>query len=965
MKRPLVTGSALALGLLVLALAALVAYRTNVAQWWLSDQLTERGFAFASLEVTALGLGEARISGITAGRDRELQVEDVTLTYRWPELFTGRFAGVSVDGLTLSLDLTGRGPPLGSLDEVFGPLLTETGAEGPPGDLPDIAVRNAKVVARTRIGPVVLTADGRLGPVGGAGTPGSFDFSVAGDQGRITGLLDFTIDAASRVDGRFVLRPGSLTWPVVGLELAVAGGSIDFRSSRETLERFEGDLDLEAFNLGGKEFGAGSLAVQLRDEAFSLTGSHGGDPRYGSGFELNLVVEDWIRAPRLDAAFRLGADVGDLPWQLLPLQAAGLVEPTNGRTGLALSVAGKLAPLSALPQGLADPKSLLRQLELEVGLDIRLSDWVLPDQVEAFDANFPLVARLSGGRIEAKLDGRAALRDAVPVEALIDKARLPRQLLGHELVFRLGGVDDEVFELRADLTQPNPALNLHGSLSIVAPGRLSALLSGDARLDQDAGALGLSFDKLAARIRSADLRGLPLGALDAAGRLTGRVGATGQLVTLALDALELEVEREAEEPLLVTASSGTARFDSGSQTLAFEAWRLALPEPALALSGLSATIPLAAEPARPIAFTIDTVEDSGAAPRFAPARLEGEVAPDGEVYRFSAELAGPPAAAPLVLSGVHDPANQSGRLRLAPKTLTFDPNGLQPGDLSPRLAVLEKAAGRAEVEGELTWGPSGPQGAVSLTLEDLSFEAEGTAVAGLGLGLTLSPLLPAVGSPPAQLLVAGRIEQAVPVTDLRVAFRVLPQEPAAVLIEQADFAAMGGRFRVSDTLWVLDRPEQEAVIQVLGLDLETLLDRLKLEGLEGNGEIVGQIPVRIEDGAVIVADAALRAQRPGRLRFKSEAAAEMLRAGGEPVQLLLQALEDFRYDTLTLAGTKDASNEIEIALKLLGNNPAVLEGHPFEFNINLTGNIGPILEALAQGSEVSGEALRRSWRLRR
>ncbi len=963
MKRPLVTGFALGLGLLVLALAALVAYRTNVAQWWLSDQLTKRGFAFAELEVTSLGLGEARISGITAGRDQELQVEAVILAYRWPELFTGRFAGISVEGLTLNLDLTGQGPPLGSLDEVFGPLLAEPGAEGPPGELPEISVRDAKVVARTRVGPVALTADGRLGPVGGAATPGSFDFAVAADQGRITGQLRFTVDAANRVDGGFILRPGFLAWPAVGLELAVAGGSIDFSSGTETLERFEGDLVLEALNLGGKEFGAGTLAFQLLDEAFSLSAYHG-DTRNGARLELSLVVKDWIRSPLMDADLRLETDAGDLPWQLLPLEAAGLVQPTTGRAKLVLSVDGRLLPLSALPQGAADPMGLLRQLDLEAGLDIRLSDWVLPDQIEAFDANFPMVARLSDGQVEARAQGRAVLRDAVPVETLLDRARLPRRVLGHELILALAGVDDEVFELRADLTQPNPALNLHGTVTLEAPRRLSAVLSGEARLILEDGALGLSFDDLAARVRSADLRGLPLGALDLAGRLTGRVGAAGYLVTLALDALELEVERDQEQPLVVRGRSGTARVEGEAGTLALDSWRLALPDPAVSLAGLSATVPFAPDPTRPIAFAVESIEDSSAAPRFARARLKGEVARDGEAYRFSAELTGPPAAGPLVVSGVHNPADGRGRLRLAPKTLSFDPEGLQPGDLSPRLAILEKAAGRAEVEGRLAWGPAGPEGEVSLALEDLSFEAEDAVVAGLSLGLTLSPLVPAVGSPPGQLLVAGRIEQAVPVTDLRVAFRVPPREPAAFLIEQADFAALGGRFRVSDTLWVLDRPYQDMVVQVLGLDLETLLDRLKLEGVAGNGEIVGLIPVRIEDGAVIVNDAALRAQQPGRLRFKSEAAAEMLRAGGEPVELLLQALEDFHYETLTLAGTKDAADDIEIALQLLGNNPAVLEGHPFKFNINLSGNIGPILDALAQGSEVTGEALRRSWRLR-
>ncbi len=50
---------------------------------------------------------------------------------------------------------------------------------------------------------------------------------------------------------------------------------------------------------------------------------------------------------------------------------------------------------------------------------------------------------------------------------------------------------------------------------------------------------------------------------------------------------------------------------------------------------------------------------------------------------------------------------------------------------------------------------------------------------------------------------------------------------------------------------------------------------------------------------------------------------------------------------------------------MLGQNPEVLDGHPFKFNINLTGNLDPILKAIAKGRNISSDLLGRTWRLQR
>jgi hypothetical protein len=82
------------------------------------------------------------------------------------------------------------------------------------------------------------------------------------------------------------------------------------------------------------------------------------------------------------------------------------------------------------------------------------------------------------------------------------------------------------------------------------------------------------------------------------------------------------------------------------------------------------------------------------------------------------------------------------------------------------------------------------------------------------------------------------------------------------------------------------------------------------------------------------------------------------------VEAAVKALEDFHYEELSLALAKTAENDATVKLSTLGQNPEVMEGQPFRFNINLESNLTSVLEALQQGYSLSDDALKRAWRLR-
>jgi hypothetical protein len=48
---------------------------------------------------------------------------------------------------------------------------------------------------------------------------------------------------------------------------------------------------------------------------------------------------------------------------------------------------------------------------------------------------------------------------------------------------------------------------------------------------------------------------------------------------------------------------------------------------------------------------------------------------------------------------------------------------------------------------------------------------------------------------------------------------------------------------------------------------------------------------------------------------------------------------------------------LTLAIGLEGANPAVLDGYPFRFNINLSGELAPILAAVREGRRIGAELL--------
>ncbi len=355
------------------------------------------------------------------------------------------------------------------------------------------------------------------------------------------------------------------------------------------------------------------------------------------------------------------------------------------------------------------------------------------------------------------------------------------------------------------------------------------------------------------------------------------------------------------------------------------------------------------------AFTVAEV----AHPSAPPLMLAGDAVLDGDAVTFALRPKTADTDIEIDIRGSHDLAAAEGRARIEVPTLTFSSGALQPEDLTAFLSDLTDVSGAVDAVATVDWGADGVDGTAEVGATDMSFTAAGVNIAGLSTTLNFTSLLP-LASRPAQPLTIRTIDAGVPLRDLsaRLGFALDDAGNARLDLPAATVAFAGGRISLADAGLDTGQAENRLTLQFDRVDLAELLKLVQLEGLSGTGVLNGSLPVVIRDNRIAVVDGALRTAGSGVLRYRSPTARQALESGGESVDLLLQALENFQYDTLSFSVDKRLDGETELRLQTTGSNPDVLDGYPFAININLSGNADQILASVLEGFRLSDSALR-------
>ena len=368
-----------------------------------------------------------------------------------------------------------------------------------------------------------------------------------------------------------------------------------------------------------------------------------------------------------------------------------------------------------------------------------------------------------------------------------------------------------------------------------------------------------------------------------------------------------------------------------------------------------------------------------------PLRLDAKARKRGQQLSFEAALGA--ASGPLAeqglrpqISGEANLADGSADVALAPLRLRFAPGLLQPSDLAPQLADLQRVTGDVALQAAGGYGAGQLRSRGALQVRDLGLTREDLKLEDLDLDLALDSLWPPQ-SPPGQRLTIGKLESALPVENIEARFRLLPGAPAKAEIANLSFSMAGSRFQVRQARLDPAGQRHDLRLELASLDLQRLLGEVAVEGLSGSGQLRGVMPVSMQGQTVVIRDGSLESTGPGILSYRRESRGPALPAGvpleaegaeeeedaiallQDPVELTMRALENFHYDRLAIRVDKQAGGEAALKVQLEGKNPDLLDGYPFNLNINLTGDLTPVLDALSRGIDITQELVSRSWRL--
>ncbi|MDZ7747536.1 MAG: YdbH domain-containing protein [Halofilum sp. (in: g-proteobacteria)] len=345
---------------------------------------------------------------------------------------------------------------------------------------------------------------------------------------------------------------------------------------------------------------------------------------------------------------------------------------------------------------------------------------------------------------------------------------------------------------------------------------------------------------------------------------------------------------------------------------------------------------------------------------FAPAVVSARVERNPSGYSISGEGRLGAPAVPFTLTGAAAPTAGAASLRVAVPSVRFRPGGPQPAALAPALGMIRAASGRAGGSLRVQVRPEGVDGTARLTLEDLSFRTQRVRVTGLAGTLALDGLRPPRASGE-QSLRAASIQAGVAVTDARLRFGLV--RPAgggtAVAIADASGAVLGGRARIRDWTFEPGAQVHSFTVELDEVELGRVLEHFGVEGLEGRGPLSGRLPVTVADGSVAVRDGRIRG-RAGRLALRSPRAVEVLVDSGLVDGPTLQALRDFDYTSLALDIDRTLGGTTTMGIRLEGSNPAVRDGERLDFDVRVTGDIGPLATALAEGRTLTSDLIERS-----
>lgn len=347
-------------------------------------------------------------------------------------------------------------------------------------------------------------------------------------------------------------------------------------------------------------------------------------------------------------------------------------------------------------------------------------------------------------------------------------------------------------------------------------------------------------------------------------------------------------------------------------------------------------------------------------PLIAPIEVQSGVSLWRDVLTFDGR-AEAPGAVVLVTKGRHDLFAGRGSAELKLQPVHFPAGQVEFRSLVPGLSDIDIRAGTVGGEARLSWDKNGLDGDVAARIDGMNIaHRTGTTIEGLSATIRLDRIRPP-HTPPGQIVRIRRIAAGAVLDDLTFRFALIDGATAgstALKLDALTVGLAGGTLTMPPTVLGSSAETNQATVDLANVDLGRLLDLIGIDGVSGTGRLSGSIPMRQSGTALGIEGGRLAAAGPGVMKIRSEAVKKALAQGGAEVALMLDALEDFHYETLTLEIDKTFGGEGRVLLRTRGHNPAVRNGQLFVINLNVSGNVDHLAAVAAEALQLPAAIVR-------
>ncbi len=319
-----------------------------------------------------------------------------------------------------------------------------------------------------------------------------------------------------------------------------------------------------------------------------------------------------------------------------------------------------------------------------------------------------------------------------------------------------------------------------------------------------------------------------------------------------------------------------------------------------------------------VAIAAAQLSDRNDPRRFEPLLGSGSVSTANGIWRGRIAATSTKKYPVGIVTFTHDMARGTGAAHITTPDLRFDPEKLQPADLSPLLVAFRQADGTAAFEGDITWTRDGFQSGGQLVVDTLDFLSPLGQAHTIKTQIAFRSLLPPITAEN-QNLTVSRVDWTLPFNTINIDFSFSPTtvEVGKVETEFSDGHVAVGNFTIN----LADPTRVGGRAQLTSVALSTLVSASNLGSkIHLDSSVSGTIPFTTGPDGFRIQDAHLVADAPGHLSIDRSLWGQGGVTANAVQDFAFQALEYLAFDHMTADLRSVENGRLQIVFHIQGRS---------------------------------------------